>query len=196
MLKRVLAVIGLLSIVGCSSLSLETLPGPMDRIGNERYGYRFLIPSKWDFDVNSNIRPTKLEVRDAKADAAIIVTVMEGREPQEMTSFIKELGKQKKAESFTLIRNWRTSFDDNTGYVVNFIWKGKLRLDKKEYGKPGVEYQGSAAMVERNPSPILFVSYAPKVRYKEMNDEFFVNSRHSLKVKPVELTVRKVEEED
>ncbi len=195
MLKRAFVIIGLLSILGCSSLSIEALPGPMDRLGNERYGYQFLIPGKWDFSVNSNIRPTKLEIRAPKTDAAIVVTVMEGAGAQDMDDFVKELSRYKGTESFTLIRMWRTDFDDNTGYVVNFTWKGVVLLGKKKYGKRGLEYQATAAMVERDPSPILLVCFAPKKQFKKLNDEFFTHVRHSLKVKPVEITVRKVSED-
>lgn len=195
MFRKTIVLVVLVLLTGCSSLSLKTLPGPMDRLGNERYGYRFLIPGKWYFDVNSNIRPTKLEVTAPKTDAKIIVTVMEGAKAPEMDNFVKELGKYKDTEAFTLIRNWRTDFDDNTGYVASFTWKGVILLGKKKCGKSGVEYQGTATMVERDPSPILMVCYAPKKQFKKINDDFFAHVRHSLKVKPVEITVRKVEED-
>jgi hypothetical protein len=194
MLRKIMLVVPLVFIVGCSSLSLTTLDGPMDQLSNHRYGYHMLIPDGWKHSINSNIRPTELTMKARKTDAAIIVLISEGHTSPDMAKFIESRTRHKGTESFTLVRSWRLPFDDNTGYIVNFVWKGTMLFGDAEHGKKGVEYQATIAVVERDPSPIMLVCYAPKKEFKEFNNNIFAHARDSLKVEPVELTIREVPE--
>jgi hypothetical protein len=198
--RTLLLVVPLVLLVGCSSVSLKVIPGPMNLFTNHRYGYELLIPNDWSISKNSNVRPTELTLKAPKTDAVIIVEVMEGGSAPELEQLIEAHSHQKGTESFTLIRSWHLPFDDNTGYVVQFVWKGtmtfgKPKADKPKYGKPRVEYQASVAIVERNPSPIILTCFAPKEKFSKLNVDYFGHSRDSLKVQSVELTIRKVREE-
>lgn len=195
MSRKIMLVIPLLFMVGCSSLSLKTIDGPMDQLSNYRYGYHMLVPNNWKRSVNSNIRPTELTMKALDVDAAIIVLTSEGRTLPTMQQFIESRTRHKGTEAFTLIRSWRLPFDDNTGYIINFHWKGTMLFGGQEHGKKGVEYQATVAVVERDPSPIMLVGFAPKDKFKKLNNKFFAHARDSLKVEPVELTVREVTEE-
>ena len=166
----------------------------MDRLGNHRYGYHLLVPNEWDRDVNSTIRPTQLEITANKVDAGILVLVMEDAKAPDVDEYVESRTRHKDTESFTLIRSWRTPFNDMTGYIVNFSWKGKMLFGTRECGKTGVEYQASVAMVNRNPSPIMLVCYSPKKDFKRLFQEYFGDARASLMVEPVELTVREAPE--
>lgn len=188
MLKRIFALTVLFSLIGCSALSLEILSGPMNRLGNQRYGYHLLIPRGWKRSVNSDVRPTEVIVRAPENDYAIIVLVDEGGKAPELEDFIKsQIGQE------NVIRSWRVPFDDTTGYIVNFAWKGTKTLYGHKYGKAGTEYQATVAVVERDPSPITLLCYAPKSKFQDLNVEYFGHARDSLKVEPVEITVREVE---
>jgi hypothetical protein len=194
MLTRTLLFLSLVAVVGCSSLAINDLRGTMDRINNERYGYALLIPKDWSTHVNSNIRPTQLEIKAADMDAAIIVMVAEGGKAMDLEKYVESRSHQKNTEAFALMRKWREHFDDYTGYVLSFTWKGVMRFGDADYGKAGQEYQASVAVVDRDPSPITLVCFAPKDKFAELNVEFFGHAQDSLKVQPVEITVRKVEE--
>ena len=193
MLKRVFLAVPLAALLGCSVISLEILPGTMDRLGNERYGYHFLIPDKWKRSVNSDIRPTELEIRAPKTDAAIIVMVMEGGSAPEEDEFVAKV-RHRGTETFNLIRKWPVPFDDNTGYIVNFTWKGTTLFGTKQCGKRGKEYEATVAVVDRSPTPILLFCYAPKEKFADMYQEYFGDVRGSLKVEPVEITVREIQD--
>lgn len=190
MLKKLIVVLALASLAGCSFISIEAQEGPMEWMENTRYHYFLLIPKPWHRRVNSHVRPTRYEITAPKSDAGIVVFVKEGGELPYMANF-KENIRNEDTEAFTIIREQALPFDDVTGYVVSFTWKGAINVfGAAEFGKPGVEYKGKLAAVNREPSPVFMLCYAETEKFDEFNQKYFGDALTSLKVKPVELTVR------
>ncbi len=189
-MTRMIPVFALLVLIaGCSAILL-TEAGDMKWLGNERYGYRLIVPSEWELEANSKVRPTFIKFKAPKHDAAIVIWVDEGGEAPDMVKFAELLEKKAGAEFLTTIRNWRVVFNDYTGYTVNFHWKGKIAFGKIAAGKPGVEYQATLAVVNRQPSPIYLICYSKKSEFERLNHELFAEVRQTLSVMPVEITVR------
>ncbi len=192
--RCILAVLALLVLAGCSYMYTESIRGKMARLGNIRYGYHLFVPGKWKRSVNSEIRPTEVKVLSRKTDAGIIIEVKEGGTVPDLLEHVEMLREYEDKEAFLVAWKKYQHFDDVPGYVFSIRWRGKLRISDYICGKPGEEYQATVSVVDRYPSPIVLICYAPRDKFDELSAEFFWHARESLKVIPIELTIREVTE--
>ena len=190
MKKSIFMILVLVVFAGCSYLYTESLRGDMLRLGNNRYGYHLYIPDKWKRSVNSEIRPTEVKVLSRDTDAGIIIEVKEGGSVPDLGEHIDALTGHEESEGFALVWKKYLPFDDVPGYVFSIRWKGKLPIAGRMYGKPDEEYQATVTVVDRYPSPIILICYAPRTKFDDLAKEYFWSARESLKVIPIELTVR------
>jgi hypothetical protein len=194
MKKCTLMVFALVFLAGCSYLYTEALRGKMKRLGNNRYGYHLFVPATWKRSVNSEIRPTEVKILSKSADAGIIIEVREGGDVPDLKGHIASLKGHEESSGVAVVWKKYLPFDDVPGYVFSVRWEGKLPIAGRVYGKAGKEYQATVSVVDRYPSPIILVCYAPREKFDEYSSEYFWHARESLKVIPIELTVREVEE--
>lgn len=196
MFRKLIVLFALAALAGCSFISIESPGGTMERVTNYRYGYKLWIPEPWSRRANSHVRPTKLDATHPEDDAAIIVYVKEGGELPGINRF-EQSSRHKETEKFAVIRKWHEYFDDVTGYVTIFTWKGTVKiLGLAEFGKPGVQYKAKLAVINREPSPLFLLCYAEAGKFEQLNQEFFGDTYNSFKVTPVELTVREARRRD
>jgi hypothetical protein len=195
MRKAAFAALTLVVLAGCSYLYTESLRGNMRRLGNNRYGYHLFIPAKWKHSPNSEIRPTEVRVLSRDTDAGIIIEVKEGGAVPDLREHVEGLKRQEEKEAFALLWKKYQTFEDVPGYAFSISWRGTLSISGYKCGKPAVEYQATVTVVDRDPSPIVLICYAPKEKFDGLSTEFFWHARESLKVIPIELTVREATEE-
>lgn len=189
------AVLVLAIFAGCSYMYTESLRGNMKRLGNNRYGYHLFVPAQWKRSVNSEIRPTEVRILSRSTDAGIIVTVREGGKVPDLKDHLEKLRKAEEKEAFAVVWHKYEPFDDVPGYAFSVRWRGKLPIADYVCGKPGEEYQATVSVVDRYPSPIVLVCFGPRDSFDDLSKEYFWHARESLKVIPIELTVREVAEE-
>ena len=192
--KSIAVILALVVFAGCSYLYTESMRGNMMRLGNNRYGYHLYIPVKWKRSVNSEIRPTEIKVLSRDTDAGIIVEVREGGKVPDPKEHLASLKGHEDSEGFAVVWKKYLPFDDVPGYVFSVRWKGKLPIAGRVYGKPDKEYQATVSVVDRYPSPIILICYAPRTKFDDLAKEYFWSARESLKVIPIELTVREATE--
>jgi hypothetical protein len=195
MRRSVFAVLALVVLAGCSYLYTESVRGNMKRLGNNRYGYHLYVPARWRQTVNSEIRPTEVSILSRDTDAGIIIAVREGGKVPDLKDYLETLKKYEEKEAFAVVWHKYEPFDDVPGYAFSIRWRGRLPLGDHVCGKPGEDYQATVSVVDRYPSPILLVCYARRDKFDELSSEYFWHARESLKVIPIELTVREVTEE-